>query len=978
MSGIHGGGLGQAIATDPFNANGATIGGDSWGVYNTTDAGNTWHAATKGLGVLNDRDPGQGYFNLGGGVAYSLKHPGRVWCLSGKLQNATSGNFGYVEGDTYTVVNTTIGAGESNTVGGLEGDHPRPTGNRIIVDYDSNSGIEYLYAATGNGGGVKRSTADGVGSWTTLGLASLGSAFTGMALDPNDSTKLYVSTRGNKAYRIDGIRGASPTVTQLTNAPTRVEEIVAVGGVLYAAANTSGIYKITNNGSTWTALGGTTFTSTGSAWAAIGGTGSTLYVGCANPSGEKSIAKSTDSGANWTWITPPANVSIQEWGTTLNWWLAAFQSGRVVPGNGGTYETTSIAVDQFNSNIVYSCGKSGCWKSEDGGAHWRPAMNGLGGTMHLFLKVAASGGGAWTDDQDFTNQESTTNFFTTAIPSNDAITFGSPALSVTKGGHTYVLTLSAIRDFTVDGTSIANEFFKSTCVRANDIDVSADGNYIYVAQYGGGVLVAHKTTTPTPVVTITANGPNASEPGTNGQFTLTASPAPASAITVNLAVTGTATNGTDYSTIANTVTIGTGGTASVNVNVVDDAVVEGSESVIVTVQSDTGYTVGTPASATVTIADNDTGGTVGPFTAEDIGSPTLAGSSSLASGVYTIAGAGTDIYNTSDQFQFAHESWSGDGTIVARVTQVQDTHNYAKAAVMFRDGIAANAAHVTNSLTAMSGVQLLHRATAGGTTVSDGLISGFGAPYWIRLDRHGSIFTGYDSPDGLAWFLTGSTTVTLPTGTQVGLAVTSHDTAHLNTSKFDNVSIAALPSWTSADVGTTGAAGSASINYATGLYTVTGSGADIFNGTDAFQYYRQSWTGDAVLIAEVKTVQNTQNYAKAGIMIRKSLAANSAHALIDVTPGPNGIEFNRRLADGNATTTQSVATTLHAPYFIKLVRTGDNFTAYTSPDGGTWTQLGPTENIPMGAGAIYAGLVVCSHVAGTLNTSTFDSVFFAP
>lgn len=485
MSGIHGGGMGQVVATDPFNANHATLGGDSWGVYNTTNAGNKWNAATKGLGVLNQRDPQPGDFHFMG-VEYSRKHPGRVYALTGKLENPSAGNFGYVQGNSYTVITRTVRGGESTATGGARSERPRPTGKRVVVDYDSGTGVEYIYVGTGNGGGVKRSS-NGGSSWTTIGLSGLGSAITGMCLDPSNVNKLYVATRANKAYRLNNIRG-SATTTHLTAAPTRVDEVTAIGSSVYAAAHSSGIYKLTNNGTTWTKLGGSFFPTT-SEWAAIGGTANTIYAGCAKPAGAKSIAKSTNGGTDWSWVTNPSQVSLQVWGRSENWWLGEY-APRVVPGNGGTYEAAQIEVDKFNANIVYVAGRSGCWVSKDGGGTWRPAMNGLGGTMHNNI-AAGSGGISRTDDVDWTGESTSDHFYTAS--QSDPGALGGVTLNLTKNGHTYAIELSAIRDIKLDGVSIADEFFRATCVRPSDIDVSDDGDFIYVAQFGGGVLVGRKS-----------------------------------------------------------------------------------------------------------------------------------------------------------------------------------------------------------------------------------------------------------------------------------------------------------------------------------------------------------------------------------------------------------------------------------------------------------------------------------------------------
>ncbi|QSX66567.1 MAG: DUF4347 domain-containing protein [Dolichospermum sp. DET69] len=114
-----------------------------------------------------------------------------------------------------------------------------------------------------------------------------------------------------------------------------------------------------------------------------------------------------------------------------------------------------------------------------------------------------------------------------------------------------------------------------------------------------------------PVITVAATDADAAETllGTTpnpGQYTLTRTGDVTGSLTVNVALTGTATNGTDYTTIPNTVTFAAGSsTALVDLNVTDDTLVEAAETAILTVTSGTGYTVGTAASATVNIADND-------------------------------------------------------------------------------------------------------------------------------------------------------------------------------------------------------------------------------------------------------------------------------------------------------------------------------------------------------------------------------------
>ncbi len=105
-------------------------------------------------------------------------------------------------------------------------------------------------------------------------------------------------------------------------------------------------------------------------------------------------------------------------------------------------------------------------------------------------------------------------------------------------------------------------------------------------------------------VSIVATTPDASEDGPeNGVFTFTRTGDTSAALTVNYSISGTATNGTDYTTIGTSVVIASGDTtAIVTIEPIPDAAVEGSETVILTVTSGS-YIISTPATATVTIVD---------------------------------------------------------------------------------------------------------------------------------------------------------------------------------------------------------------------------------------------------------------------------------------------------------------------------------------------------------------------------------------
>jgi hypothetical protein len=110
-------------------------------------------------------------------------------------------------------------------------------------------------------------------------------------------------------------------------------------------------------------------------------------------------------------------------------------------------------------------------------------------------------------------------------------------------------------------------------------------------------------------VSIAATNPNAQEPSLAGTFTVTRTGPTADPLPVDLAITGTATKTADYTAspdviATNQVTI-PGGSDSVDITItpVDDGLPESDETVVITVVAGAGYGVGTPSSATVTIAD---------------------------------------------------------------------------------------------------------------------------------------------------------------------------------------------------------------------------------------------------------------------------------------------------------------------------------------------------------------------------------------
>jgi hypothetical protein len=160
-----------------------------------------------------------------------------------------------------------------------------------------------------------------------------------------------------------------------------------------------------------------------------------------------------------------------------------------------------------------------------------------------------------------------------------------------------------------------------------------------------------------------------------------------------------------------------------------------------------------------------------------------------------------------------------------------------------------------------------------------------------------------------------------------------------------------------------------------GTFTMTGSGADIWTvddvEADEFHFAYKTLSGVGSIIAKVQSVENTNAWAKAGVMIRESLNPDSAHATMVVTP-ESGVSFQRRPGTNEASADTTTADIV-APQWVKIERDlAGNFTGSYSADGVTWT-MQDSENIQMGSN-VYIGLALTSHDAALTCQAVFTNV----
>ncbi|HRK30364.1 MAG TPA: kelch repeat-containing protein [Tepidisphaeraceae bacterium] len=116
-----------------------------------------------------------------------------------------------------------------------------------------------------------------------------------------------------------------------------------------------------------------------------------------------------------------------------------------------------------------------------------------------------------------------------------------------------------------------------------------------------------------PVVSVAASDASAGESNNPGTFTLSRTGSTAGSLIVNYAVSGTATNGSDYTLLSGQAIFAAGSaTTSILVSPIDDTLVESNETVSIALTTAMDYSNAFNSSATITIADNDTAPTPTP------------------------------------------------------------------------------------------------------------------------------------------------------------------------------------------------------------------------------------------------------------------------------------------------------------------------------------------------------------------------------
>ncbi len=155
-----------------------------------------------------------------------------------------------------------------------------------------------------------------------------------------------------------------------------------------------------------------------------------------------------------------------------------------------------------------------------------------------------------------------------------------------------------------------------------------------------------------------------------------------------------------------------------------------------------------------------------------------------------------------------------------------------------------------------------------------------------------------------------------------------------------------------------------------------GAGNDIWNNSDDFAFAFKTASGDRDLSLKVETQGNTSGWAKVGIMFRVSLSANSKEASMLLTPS-NGGQFTWRPDNSSSTSRTSDNQTIKAkaPYYIRISKVGNTFTAYyRQTTTAAWALVGSQTITAFGGAATqyYYGLAQSSN-SPAMNVTTLSN-----
>jgi len=165
-----------------------------------------------------------------------------------------------------------------------------------------------------------------------------------------------------------------------------------------------------------------------------------------------------------------------------------------------------------------------------------------------------------------------------------------------------------------------------------------------------------------------------------------------------------------------------------------------------------------------------------------------------ADGSIVIGAAGTDIWDTSDEFRFVYKTFTGDGSIVARVDSLVEVDPWTKAGVMIRETLDAGSKFAGVYITPGQGCRYQARTASNVAATSDTSVAtpeqiAVTVPQWVKLERVGDEISGFYSADGITWTAMSwnPQTIAMLGTIHIGLAVTSHSAGNSTSAELSEI-----------------------------------------------------------------------------------------------------------------------------------------------------------------------------------------------
>ena len=154
-------------------------------------------------------------------------------------------------------------------------------------------------------------------------------------------------------------------------------------------------------------------------------------------------------------------------------------------------------------------------------------------------------------------------------------------------------------------------------------------------------------------------------------------------------------------------------------------------------------------------------------------------------------------------------------------------------------------------------------------------------------------------------------------------------------------------------------------------WTFFGGGNDIWSTNDQFRFAYQKLNDDFSISIKVDSLKNTHQYAKAGLMIRKSLNKNSAHGIINIFPSGN-TEFGYRDKNGESMKATSGPRINWENAKLKIKKLGSRAKFFVFNDD-SWTEIGELDISKWGK-SFYVGIATLSHDNNQLTKAQYSEI----